>query len=166
MRPHAASVLRLQSTGGYLVIAAGEGGPLLCPTWATAGAWNQTTHINLQRYLDASYAGPIHWETALGRKGADKQPPHEPTAGTLSSRERTNVTILLLQQPSVFWNWWAQAEARNNVGIAARFLLGFGKAELPGSRLLDNFGEDVAVPILKALSLAILRQLGPKAPLS
>jgi hypothetical protein len=102
---HAASLLRLQSTGGYQLIAAGEGGPLLCPTWATHGSWNQGTHINLHRYLDASYAGPIHWETAVDRKAAEREPAKEPTTGVLASKERTNVTILLLQQPSVFWNW-------------------------------------------------------------
>ena len=51
---HAAAVDRLRSTGGYQFIGAGEGGPVLCPAWASSATWNQGTHINWQRYLDAA----------------------------------------------------------------------------------------------------------------
>ena len=51
---HAAAVDRLRSTAGYQVIAAGEGGPVLCPAWPSSATWTQSTHLNWQRYLDAA----------------------------------------------------------------------------------------------------------------
>lgn len=51
---HLAAVDRLRTTGGYEFFGAGEGGPLLCPSWPQSSTWNQGTHINWQRYLDAA----------------------------------------------------------------------------------------------------------------
>jgi len=65
---HAAAVDRLRDTGGYEINIAAEGGPLLCPTWPTASTWNQTSHINLKRFLDSAYGGAVPWETLFDRE--------------------------------------------------------------------------------------------------
>ena len=51
---HLAAVDRLRQTGGYQFFGASEGGPILCPSWPTSSTWNQGTHVNWQRYLDAA----------------------------------------------------------------------------------------------------------------
>ena len=51
---HMAAIDRLRHTGGYQFIGAAEGGPILCPSWPSSSTWNQGTHINWQRYLDAA----------------------------------------------------------------------------------------------------------------
>ena len=51
---HMAAVDRLRETSGYQFFGASEGGPILCPSWPTSCNWNQGTHINWQRYLDAA----------------------------------------------------------------------------------------------------------------
>ena len=51
---HMAAVDRLRYTGGYQFIGASEGGPMLCPSWPASSTWNQSSHINWQRYLDAA----------------------------------------------------------------------------------------------------------------
>ena len=103
---HAAAIAKFRDTDGYGLIAAGEGGPMLCPAWPSNGTWTQNTHINLQRLLNAAQGGGVTWETVFDRKdrkaasveaigGADK-------AGQC---ECTNVTLALFQQLSVFRNW-------------------------------------------------------------
>ena len=64
----AAAVDRLRSTGGYQVIGAGEGGPVLCPAWPSSATWTQSTHINWQRYLDSATgkAAPNVWGELKG----------------------------------------------------------------------------------------------------
>ncbi len=51
---HAAALDRLRRSDGHLAILSAEGGPLLCPSWPSAGTWNTSTHINYQRFLDAA----------------------------------------------------------------------------------------------------------------
>ena len=51
---HAAAVAKFRDTDGYGIIAAGEGGPMLCPAWPSNGTWTQNTHINLQQLLNAA----------------------------------------------------------------------------------------------------------------
>ena len=51
---HAAAVDKLLDTRGYQFFGASEGGPILCPTWPASSTWNQSTHVNWQRYLDAA----------------------------------------------------------------------------------------------------------------
>ena len=145
---HAAAVDRLRRTQGYEMIAAAEGGPLLCPSWASSAAWNQTTHINLQRYLDAAYGGAVPWETAIERKSKQK----EGAATTGDAVEtgpdrRANVTVLLFQQQSAFAGWWAAAEEKCNIGLGAHFRFSFGSSGVPGRRRLQGFGTDVALPV-------------------
>ena len=54
---HIAAIDRLRSTDGYQFFGASEGGPILCPQWPSSSTWNQGTHINWQRYLDAATGG-------------------------------------------------------------------------------------------------------------
>ena len=56
---HIAAVDRLRSTDGYQFFGASEGGPILCPQWPSSSTWNQGTHINWQRYLDAATGGGV-----------------------------------------------------------------------------------------------------------
>ncbi|OLQ05533.1 60S ribosomal protein L15 [Symbiodinium microadriaticum] len=65
---HAAAIAKLRDTDGYGLIAAGEGGPVLCPAWPSNGTWTQNTHINLQRLLNAAQGGSVSWETVFDRK--------------------------------------------------------------------------------------------------
>lgn len=51
---HIAAIERLRHTEGYQYFGASEGGPILCPAWPTSSTWNQGTHVNWQRYLDAA----------------------------------------------------------------------------------------------------------------
>lgn len=52
---HAACMDRLSTTDEYQLITCAEGGPMLCPSWPNSSSWNQSTHINVQRYLDGAY---------------------------------------------------------------------------------------------------------------
>ena len=159
---HAAAVNRLQCTDGYQVIASGEGGPLLCPTWATQGTWNQGTHVNLQRYLDTAYGSAVPWDTMIERRAARATKAAAPTHAEDNFIETTNVTIIVLQQVSVFTQWWAQAESRSNIGLAGRFLFSFAGARPPGSTALHGFGEAVVLPTVKTMFTLMLRAIGPK----
>ena len=100
---HAAAVHRLRCTEGYQIIASSEGGPMLCPTWATSGTWNQGTHINLQRYLNTAYGGAVFWDTMIDRKAARAGKGSSGPDGDEAFIETTNVAILILQQLSVFF---------------------------------------------------------------
>ena len=99
---HAAAIAKLRDTDGYGVIAAGEGGPILCPAWPSSGTWTQHTHINLQRLLNSAQGGGVTWETVFDRK--DRKAAQ--VAGSKTAQcSSTNVTITLFQQLSVFRNW-------------------------------------------------------------
>ncbi len=155
---HAAAVHRLHNTDGYALIATAEAGPMLCPQGPSVGSWDQSKFINYQRLLDAANGGQVKWETMLDRGPRKKAAPPKPRL------ERTNLTIVFIQQLSILRNWWARSEALTNVGLAARFSLGFGQDGPPGPTCLANFAAEVAWPLRKEISRAILRQLGPKTP--
>ena len=162
---HAAAVHRLRCTEGYQIICSGEGGPLLCPTWASNSTWNQGTHINLQRYLDTAYGSAVFWDTMVDRRASRSGkggPPVDPEDVLI---ETTNVTIVVLQQLSVFSSWWAQGESRNNIGLAGRFLFSFAGSHPPGPTSLHQFGDAVVFPILRRFFLLVLQQMGPKHPI-
>lgn len=164
---HAAIVDKLRHTGGYLMVAASEGGPLLCPSWPSSGTWNQATHVNLQRMLDSAYGGLVPWETAVERRAYLKRVSESlGHRAPVAADDTTNVVLLLLQQPSVFANWWAQSESRCSIGLAGRFLFGFGTALPPGPTRWAEFGSQVAVPFVEAVFEKILRELGPAAPVA
>eukprot|EP00975_Prorocentrum_lima_P023993 5049074-Prorocentrum_lima.AAC.1 len=74
--------------------------------------WNQSTHVNWQRLLDAAYGGAAHWETVVDRQARRRAA--EDLCSNVSEEvtsESTNVVVLIFQQQSVLTNWWAQAEA-------------------------------------------------------
>jgi len=130
---HAAAVDRLRHTGGYEILAAGEGGPLLCPSWPTHSSWNQATHVNMQRYLDSAYGGEVPWETLLDRRARDKEIASATGTVDLGVTDReTNVVVLLLQQVSVLSQWWAQGEEKCNIGLASRFLFSLSQVHASG----------------------------------
>ena len=100
---HAAAIAKLRDTDGYGLIAAGEGGPMLCPAWPSNGTWTHNTHINLQRLLNAAQGGSVSWETVFDRK--DRKAASAEGVDKGSQCESTNVTVALFQQLSVFRNW-------------------------------------------------------------
>lgn len=131
---HCAAVDKLKLTDGYGTIVAGEGGPLLCPSWPVSSTWNQTTHLNLARFLDSAHGGAVPWETVFDRKSKREAAEGELRADACNPLERTNVTIVLLQQQSVYQQWWVASEHRNRIGLAQRCLFSFGAAREPGRR--------------------------------
>ena len=67
---------------------------MLCPNWPSSGTWNQTTHINYQRFLDAANGGPIPWETKNDRVDVGHDEDVEEGAETTGGFEQTNVTMI------------------------------------------------------------------------
>ena len=162
---HCAALDKLKLTEGYGTIVAGEGAPLLCPSWPTSSTWNQTTHINLARFLDSATGGAVPWETFVDRKNKREAAEEELRPATGSPLERTNVTLVLLQQHSVYLQWWVASEQKNRIGLAQRCLFSFGAAREPGPPSLQLFEQKVVLPILERIFTGILKTLGPKAPL-
>lgn len=163
---HCAAVDKLKLTDGYGTIVAGEGGPLLCPSWPVSSTWNQTTHLNLARFLDSAHGGAVPWETVFDRKSKREAAEGELRADACNPLERTNVTIVLLQQQSVYQQWWVASEHRNRIGLAQRCLFSFGAAREPGPPKWQAFEKICVAPILERIFTAILKTLGPKAPLT
>lgn len=163
---HCAAVDKLKATDGYATLITGEGGPLLCPAFPQNGTWNQTTHINFARFLDSAAGGEVPWETAFDRK-AKKESAEErvvPVKGVPA--QRTNVTIALLQQLSVWQNWWVAGEARFKIGLVQRCMFSFGALRDPGPPSLQGFEKKVVMPILRRIFEAVLKSVGGKAPLA
>ncbi|CAE6960638.1 RPL15 [Symbiodinium sp. CCMP2592] len=157
---HAAAIAKLKDTDGYGVIAAGEGGPILCPAWPSSGTWTQNTHINLQRLLNSAQGGGVTWETVFDRKDRKTA---QVAASKTSQCGSTNVTIALFQQLSVFRNWWAQGELRSSIGLAQRFVFSFGAIRQPGQPRWQQFEATVVAPLLQRIFELVLQHLGPKA---
>jgi len=74
------------------------------------------------------------------------------------------VTIIFLQHVQYFSRWWAQIECQNHTGLASRFLFGFGASSSPGPTVWQNFGRDVAFPLLQGVLEAVLLKVGPMVP--
>ena len=161
---HCAAIDKLKTTDGYATIVAGEGGPLLCPSWPTSGTWNQATHINLARFLDGANGGAVPWQTAIDRKQRKDEAEGEIHALEDPAMDRTNITLLLLQQRSVLKNWWVTSEVKNKIGLPQRCLFSFGAAREPGPPAMQTFESRVVMPILERLFTLALKSLGPKAP--
>ena len=126
----------------------------------------QTTHINFARFLDSATGGEVPWETAIDRK-AKKESAEErvvPVKGL--PPQRTNVTIALLQQLSVWQNWWVASELKNKIGLPQRSMFSFGALRDPGPPRLQGFEKKVVMPILRRIFEAVLKSLGGKAPLA
>ncbi len=99
--------------------------------------------------------GAVAWETMLDGKSRLS------TAGN-GALDSTNVTICFLQQARYFSGWWAASESTHHVGLAARFMFGFGSAKSPGPAKHNAFASDVAFPILKEILQFVLLTVGPR----
>lgn len=163
---HCAATDRLRDTGGYQFVTAAEGGPMLCPSWPTSATWNQSTHINLQRYLDSAYGGAICWENVMDRAIRKKQRQEQVASKTHVPDRRTNVTIALLQQVDILTEWWAAAETKCSVGLPARFVFTFGSSQPPGPPALARFGQEVVLPVVSRIFKLLLSRYGPHAAIA
>lgn len=115
----------------------------------------------LMRFSSAADSGgTVQWETAVDR--GKRRCAEEVIA---SDPAKTNVTVLILQQVSLFSNWWAAAEEKCSIGLAGRCVFSFAAAGPPGPPKMANFGVDVVLPIVKTLFRTVLKTLGPHAPL-
>ena len=90
---HWVALNRLKDAMSYLLIASAEAGPMLCPSWPANATWNQATHINYQRFLDAANGGPIPWETKNDRANVGHNEDVEEDAEQTGGFDRTNVVI-------------------------------------------------------------------------
>lgn len=160
---HAVAADRTRNTDGYLLVASGEAGPLLCPSWPQSMTWNQTSHINLQKFLDAANGGKFMWETMFDRsRKKTAQDDNDVPRGI--SFLTTNVVLAMFVQISVFCKWFALSEYKQSIGLAPRFLFGFGASKPPGPTRYSKFVSTVAFPILRRLFTYGLKALGPKQP--
>ena len=100
------------------------------------------------------------WETAVDR--SKKRSIEELIA---EDPQKTNVTVLILQQVSLFRNWWAAGEEKCSIGLAGRCVFSFAAAGEPGPPKMANFGVDVVLPVVKDFFRTVLKTLGPHAPL-
>ena len=163
---HWVALNRLKEALSYLLIASAEAGPMLCPSWPSNATWNQATHINYQRFLDAANGGPIPWETKNDRASVGKDDDIEEGAESTGGFDRTNVTIAFFQQLKWFALWWAKSEASFHVGLASRFLFMFGMSAPPGHPKYRDFNTTVAFPIFDKLFRRILKLMGHRIPMT
>lgn len=157
---HIAAVDRLRHTDGYQFFGASEGGPVLCPSWPASSTWNQGTHVNWQRYLDAATGDSVQWETAVDRSRKRVAP-----EDCVEDPDKTNVTVMIMQQVSLFSTWWAASEAKMSIGLVGRCVFSFAAAGDPGPPQMAEFGAQVVLPYVKAMFRAVLKTIGPHAPL-
>ena len=122
--------------------------------------------MNLARFLDSANGGSVPWETFVDRKSKKEAAEEELSPDCRSPLERTNFTLVLQQQYSVYLQWWVASEQKNRIGLAQRCLFSFGAAREPGPPSLQLFEQKVVMPVLERIFTAILKTLGPKAPLT
>ena len=139
---------------------------MLCPTWPTQGNWNQSTHINYQRFLDAANGGPIPWETKHDRSSVSHEEHAEEDAEATGGFDRTNVTICFFQQVKWFQKWWARSEDASHVGLCSRFLFGFGMSSPPGHPKYHGLVDQVAFRNIRNLFKATLKLVGPRTAMT
>lgn len=82
------------------------------------------------------------------------------------SPQKTNVTMALLQQLSVWQTWWVLSESRTKIGLPQRCMFSFGALRDPGPPRLQGFEKKVVMPLLRRIFQAALKSVGPKAPLA
>lgn len=75
------------------------------------------------------------------------------------------MSVVILQQWSLLPTWWAAAEEKCSIGLAGRFVFSFAAAGEPGPPTTAQFGQQVALPLLKRVFRIVLRTLGPHSPL-
>lgn len=90
-------------------------------------------------------SGNVPWETAVDRQKNRRGEGAHARAG----EEKTNVSVIILQQLSLFSNWWAQEEQKCSIGLAGRFVFSFGAAGEPGLDTDADFGLDIVLPLVK-----------------
>ncbi|CAJ1458910.1 unnamed protein product [Effrenium voratum] len=163
---HCAAVDKLKVTDGYATLIAGEGGPLLCPSYPQNGTWNQSTHINFSRFLDSATGGEVPWETAIDRKAKKESAEDKVVPVKGVPLQKTNVTFALLQQLSVWQNWWVASEVRSQIGLPQRCMFSFGALRDPGPPRLQGFEKQVVMPILRRIFQSVLKSIGCKAPMA
>ncbi|CAE7877999.1 unnamed protein product, partial [Symbiodinium microadriaticum] len=69
------------------------------------------------------------------------------------------------EQWSLLLTWWAASEEKCSIGLAGRFVFSFAGGGEPGPPATAQFGQQIALPILKRLFRIVLRTLGPHSPL-
>ena len=106
---------RLRSADGCCLLGSGEVGPLLWPAWASQGKY-----INYQRLLDAASGGQVAWETMQDRpkKRRHVTPDDDEINKTVN---RTNFTITMIHQLSIFRKWQAKVRKRQQRWIGVAF---------------------------------------------
>ena len=102
----------------------------------------------------------VPWETAVDRSKKRAAP-----EDAMVDPEQTNVTVLILQQASLFSQWWAAAEEKMSIGLVGRCVFSFAAAGAPGPPEMADFGAQVVIPLIKDFFRAVLQSLGPHAPL-
>ena len=75
------------------------------------------------------------------------------------------MSVVILQQWSLLLTWWAASEEKCSIGLAGRFVFSFAGGGEPGPPATAQFGQQIALPILKRLFRIVLRTLGPHSPL-
>ena len=112
-------------------------------------------------FWDVATCASCQVETAVDRS-------KKRTAGdnVLEDPQQTNVTVVILQQASLFSNWWAAAEHKCSVGLAGRCVFGFAEAGEPGPPKMADFGADVVLPLVKDVYRAVGKILGTACALA
>ena len=125
---HAAFAARLNRADGYALLASPEASTSLCPKFPLSGEFNKATHVDLERALEGSTGGGIHWDTqadVLSRARNARKQEQVPDKGV--HHDSTNISFLFFQQISMLQSWWAQSEARWKKGLTNRFLFSAGR---------------------------------------
>lgn len=97
--------------------------------------------VNLTWHVLWCWGDSVPWDTAVDR--SKKRAGSENVA---ADPLQTNVSVLILQQVSLFSNWWAAAEDKCSIGLAGRFVFSFAAANEPGPPKMADFGAAVVVP--------------------
>lgn len=91
---HCAAVNKLKTTSGYYAtIVAGEGGPLLHPSWPASGTCGHL-FCNIRRQCQQ---GAVPWQTAIDRKQKKEEVQEQVIAADASPLEKTGEAVILFQ---------------------------------------------------------------------
>ena len=128
---HAAFAARLNRTGGCALLASPEGTAVLCPKFPGCGEFSKSSHIDLEKCLEAAGGGAIHWDTqesVLNKAKNARRTEQLQDKGV--HWEQTNFAFIFFQQVAMLQCWWAQAEAKWKKGLTNRFLFSTGRRPL------------------------------------
>ncbi|CAJ1363411.1 unnamed protein product, partial [Effrenium voratum] len=135
------------------------------PVSTHAAAIDRLQETQGYQFFGASEGGAVQWQTAVERQQR-RRDPNNNCKGTEAGDDRTNVSVIILQQVSLFSHWWAMAEDRCSIGLAGRCVFSFAAAGEPAPPEFASFGADVAIPVLKNLFRLLLSKIGPHAPIA